>query len=67
MVNSSKVVLAVHLDETGSPTEVSVVHPLCQSVDARLVEGVRQFRWSPAVLNHRAVPSELTLTVEVQR
>lgn len=63
----SSVVLEVHLDETGSPSQIRVLRTISQPVDARVVEGVRQFRWSPAVLNNKTVPSELTLTVEVQR
>lgn len=67
MVTRATVVLQIRLDETGSPVDVQVVHALNQNVDARIVSGVRQFRWSPAVRNNRAVPSVLTLNVEVQR
>ncbi len=67
MVNTTTVVLQVKLDETGSPTQIQVLHAINQQVDARVIDGVRQFRWSPAVLNNRAVPSVLTLNVEVQR
>lgn len=67
MVNPTAVVLQVRLDETGSPTQIQVLHAINQSVDTRVVEGVRQFRWSPAVRNNQAVPSVLTLNVEVQR
>jgi len=66
-VNSPTVVLEIHLDETGSPTQIQVLRAINQTVDARVVDGVRQFRWSPAVLNNRTVPSVLTLNVEVQR
>ena len=67
MVNPTPVVLQVRLDETGSPTEIQVLHAINQTVDARVIQGVRQFRWAPAVLNNQAVPSVLTLNVEVQR
>jgi protein TonB len=67
MVNPSTVVLQVKLDETGSPTQIQVLRAINQTVDARVVNRVRQFRWSPAVLNNRTVPSVLTLNVEVQR
>jgi hypothetical protein len=66
-VNPSTVVLQIKLDETGSPTQIQVLRAINQSVDARVVDGVRQFRWSPAVLNNRTVPSVLTLNVQVQR
>jgi hypothetical protein len=67
MVNPATVVLQVKLDETGSPTQIQVLRAINQTVDARVVDGVRRFRWSPAVLNNRTVPSVLTLNVEVQR
>jgi len=67
MVNPTAVVLQVRLDETGTPTQIQVLHAINQTVDSRVVEGVRQFRWAPAVLNNQAVPSVLTLNVEVQR
>lgn len=67
MVNPSTVVLQVKLDETGSPTQIQVMQAINQTVDARVVDGVRQFRWAPAVLNNRTVPSVLTLNVQVQR
>lgn len=66
-VNPSTVVLEIKLDETGSPTHIQVLQAINQSIDARVVNGVRQFRWAPAVLNNRAVPSVLTLNVQVQR
>jgi TonB family protein len=65
--SSAKVVLKVNLDETGSPSNVQVLHPATPEIDARIVNAVRQFRWTPAILNNKAVPEELTLTVEVQR
>ncbi len=67
MINPTTVVLRVALNDSGSPAQIQVVHAINQPVDARVVAGVRQFRWSPAVLNNRAVPSELTLNVQVQR
>ncbi len=65
--NPAKVVLAVKLDQTGSPTGINVLQTVSQSIDSRVVQGVRKFRWSPAVLNNHTVPSELILTVEVVR
>ena len=66
--SSTRVVLKVNLDETGSPTDVQVLHPgATRDIDQRVVSAVRQFRWTPAILNNKAVPEELTLTVEVQR
>lgn len=63
----TNVVLKLDLDETGTPTNIHVLHPVNPEVDALVVDGVRQFRWSPAVLDNKPVPTELTLTVQVQR
>ena len=65
--STATVILKFTLDKTGSPQAIQVVHPLTQSIDARVVEAVRQFRWTPAVLNNQTVPIEMNLTVQVQR
>jgi TonB family protein len=65
--NPARVVLNFNLDKTGSPQNIQVKQPLTQPIDARVVEAVRHFRWSPAVLNNQAVPIEMNLIVQVQR
>lgn len=65
--NPSRVVLKLNLDATGSPTNIKVIQPLTQDVDARVVAAVKQFRWRPAVLDNQTIPVELRLVVEVQR
>jgi len=32
-----------------------------------VIDGVRRFRWTPAILNNKPVATDLTLTVQVQR
>jgi TonB family protein len=64
---SAKVALKIDLDETGSPTNIRVLHSINPEVDARVVEAVRQFRWAPAMLDNKPVPIDLTLNVEIQR
>jgi TonB family protein len=63
----AKIALKIDLDETGSPTNIRVLHSINPEVDARVVEAVRQFRWAPAVLHNKPVPIDLTLNVEIQR
>jgi hypothetical protein len=65
--NPARVVLRLNLDRTGSPNSIQVVQPLTQPIDARVVEAVRQFRWSPAVLDNQAIPASVNLIVMVQR
>lgn len=65
--SSPKIALKIILDETGSPTNIRVVHSINPDVDARVVDAVRQFRWVPAALNNKPVPIDLTLNVEIQR
>jgi protein TonB len=64
---NGRVVLKFKLDTTGTPQSIQVVEPLTQSIDARIVDAVRQFRWSPAVLNNQTVPIDMNLIVQVQR
>lgn len=65
--SNGRVVLKFKLDTTGTPQSIHVVEPLTQSLDARIVDAVRQFRWSPAVLNNQTVPIDMNLVVLVQR
>jgi len=65
--NPARVVLKVSLDQTGSPRAIQVVQPLTQPIDERVVGAVRQFRWSPAVLDNQAIPTDVKLIVVVQR
>lgn len=65
--SSAKVVLQIALDESGSPTAIRVLHPVTPEVDQRVIDAVRQFRWTPAVLNNQPVKTDLTLTIELQR
>ena len=64
---NSHLVLKFHLDTTGTPHSIQVVEPLTQAIDARVVDAVRNFRWSPAVLNNQTVPIDMNLVVQVQR
>jgi len=65
--NPAQVVLRLSLDATGSPTSVQVLQSLTQDIDARIIAAVRQFRWTPAVLDNTAIPVDMKLVVQVQR
>jgi|SRR5277367_1050515 len=65
--NPARAVLKISLDRTGSPKSIQVAKSINQQVDARVIDAVRQFRWSPAVLDNHAIPMEMNLIVEVQR
>jgi TonB family protein len=65
--SSMKVILKVNVDKGGNPAAIQVVQPINPAIDARVVNAVRQFRWTPAMLNNQAVANEITLTVDVQR
>ena len=64
--NPARVVLKFDLDQTGSPRNIRVAEALTQPVDARVMAAVRDFRWTPAVINNHVVPIEMTLIVNVQ-
>lgn len=59
--------LKLKLDQTGTPTDIRITHSLNQQTDAHIINAVRQFRWTPAVLDNQTIPLELNLIVHVQR
>jgi len=66
VTGSATVELKLKLDETGTPTSVHVTRSLNQQADARIVNAVRQFRWTPAVLDNQAIPVDLNLIIMVR-
>jgi TonB family protein len=66
-LSNGRVVLKFNLDTTGTPQSIHVVQPLTQAIDERVIAAVRQFRWSPAVLNNQTVAIPMNLVIEVQR
>src|SRR5579871_2055784 len=67
MAGPATIELKVKLDETGTPTAVQVTHSLNRQTDSRIINAVRQFRWTPAVLDNQTIPFDLNLIVTVQR
>jgi TonB family protein len=61
------VVLQLNLDQQGKPADIQVVKSINPTLDADVVDAVRQFRWTPATLNKLPVSTDLTLNVVVQR
>jgi TonB family protein len=64
--NPAQLVLKVKLDESGTPTRVQVVKSVNPTVDARVINAVRSFRWRPAVLDNQTIPVDVNLVVQVQ-
>lgn len=67
MAGPATVELKLKLDQTGTPTDIRITHSLNQQTDARIINAVRQFRWTPAVLDNQTIPLDLNLIVHVQR
>jgi TonB family protein len=65
--NDAEVVLNVNVSKNGTPDDIQVVKSPNPLIDQRVVEAVRQFRWSPATLDNQDIPLDLTLKVMVQR
>jgi TonB family protein len=65
--NDAEVQLNLKVDENGKAQDIQVVKSVNPMFDARVVEAVRQFRWSPATLDQQAIPLDLNLIVTVQR
>ncbi len=62
----STVVLTLNLDEQGNPADIHVIQSANPYLDAGVVDAVRQFRWHPAILDNQPVPTDLTLTLNVE-
>jgi TonB family protein len=65
--DDSTVVLQLNLNEQGKPEDIQVVKSVNPTLDADVVDAVRQFRWRPAKLDNQPVPTDLTLNVVVKR
>jgi TonB family protein len=65
--NDATVVLSLNVDEKGKAQDVQIVKSVNKMLDERVVDAVRQFRFSPAKLDDQAVPVDLTLNVVVKR
>ncbi len=61
------VVLALHVDEKGAPSDVRVVKSLNPKVDGEVMAAARAFHFRPAMLDREAIPVDLRLTVQIQR
>lgn len=61
------VVLALHVDEKGAPSNVRVVKSVNPKLDAAVTAAASAFHFRPAMLDSEAVPVDLELTVHVQR
>lgn len=62
----AEVVLKLNVDEKGQPQDIEVVKSPSHYLDAPVAEAVKQYRFSPATLDHQPVVTPMTLTVVVQ-
>lgn len=62
-----KVVLELNVDELGKPADIQVINSNNPTLDANVIDAVRQFRWRPATLDKQPIPIDLTLNVVVKR
>lgn len=63
----SKVLLSLKIDEQGRPNDIRVVNPINPFLERNVVNAVSKFRFQPAMLDERAVPVDLNLTVEIAK
>lgn len=60
-------VLSLNVDKKGHAQDVQIVKSANRILDERVLDAVRQFRFSPATLDDQPVPVDLTLNVVVKR
>ncbi|MGD0939085.1 MAG: TonB family protein [Terracidiphilus sp.] len=65
--NDATFVVSLNVDENGKARDVQVVKSVNNVLDEQVMDAVRQFRFSPAMLDDQPVPVNLTLNVVVRR
>jgi TonB family protein len=65
-LESQKLVLHFVVDESGTPQHIEIIKSVNQDVDERVLDAVRQYRYSPARLDGQVVASDLNLEVRFQ-
>jgi TonB family protein len=63
----AEVVLQLNVDTDGKARDIEVVKSINPELDAPVVAAVRKFRFAPARLDNQAIPTDMTLTIVVQR
>jgi len=59
-------VVSFRVDENGTPQNVHVVKSVDQTVDGRVLDAVRQYRFIPGTLDDQKVPLDVDLTINFQ-
>jgi TonB family protein len=65
LLNNAEVVLKLNVDENGRAQDVQVVKSPNHFLDEPVADAVRQTRFSPAMLDHQPIATDVTLTVVV--
>lgn len=63
---SQHMVVSFRVDEKGTPVNVRLLKSVNQTVDNKVLEAVRQYRFAPATLDEQAVPMDVNLVVNFQ-
>ena len=58
-------VVGFRVDESGAPQNVHLVKSVSQTVDARVLAAVRQYRFVPGTLDDRNVPVDVNLVINL--
>ena len=65
-LNAEKVIVRLRVDEKGTAKNVQLIKSVNPSVDARVLEAVRNYHFAPAMLDDQAVPVNLNLVVQFE-
>ncbi len=63
---SQFVLLHLLVDENGKPQNVQVIKSANPQVDSRVLAAVRDYRFSPATLDHQTIPLQLDLRINFE-
>ena len=59
--------LTLTVDRNGVPQNIRVVKSLDPDWDASVIQAVRQFRFRPGFIDHKAIPVKMNLTVTISK
>jgi TonB family protein len=63
--NDTKVVVGMIVDRTGKPEDLKIVSSANPALDARVLNAVSQYRFTPGTVSNQPVPSPLNLEVVI--
>jgi TonB family protein len=63
----ARMIVSFRVDEQGKPRHVHIVQAVNPSVDGRVMDAVRRYRFAPATLDDQKVAIDINMTINFER